>query len=64
VVFVRRQRRLADPFIDLRLFREPAFSASLSSLRVAKAPESFWGMRSSRARSASGRSIGTWVRDA
>jgi DHA2 family multidrug resistance protein-like MFS transporter len=31
VVFVRRQRRLADPFIDLRLFRIPAFSASLAT---------------------------------
>ena len=30
VVFVRRQRRLADPLIDLRLFRMPAFSASLA----------------------------------
>ncbi|NTU78667.1 MAG: MFS transporter [Chloroflexales bacterium] len=29
-VFVRRQRRLADPLIDLRLFRIPAFSASLA----------------------------------
>ena len=29
VVFVRRQRRLADPLIDLGLFRAPAFSASL-----------------------------------
>jgi DHA2 family multidrug resistance protein-like MFS transporter len=29
VVFVRRQRTLADPLIDLRLFRLPAFSASL-----------------------------------
>jgi MFS transporter, DHA2 family, multidrug resistance protein len=28
-VFVRRQRSLADPLIDLRLFRERAFSASL-----------------------------------
>jgi DHA2 family multidrug resistance protein-like MFS transporter len=28
-VFVRRQARLADPLIDLRLFRAPAFSASL-----------------------------------
>jgi DHA2 family multidrug resistance protein-like MFS transporter len=28
-VFVRRQFRLADPMIDLRLFRIPAFSASL-----------------------------------
>ena len=29
-VFVRRQRTLPDPFIDLRLFRTPAFSASLA----------------------------------
>jgi DHA2 family multidrug resistance protein-like MFS transporter len=29
--FVRRQRRLADPFIDLRLFRAPGFSASLAA---------------------------------
>jgi len=29
--FVRRQRQLADPLIDLRLFRAPAFSASLAS---------------------------------
>jgi MFS transporter, DHA2 family, multidrug resistance protein len=29
LVFVQRQRRLADPLIDLRLFRLPAFSASL-----------------------------------
>lgn len=29
VVFVRRQRSLADPLIDLRLFRLPAFSVSL-----------------------------------
>jgi MFS transporter, DHA2 family, multidrug resistance protein len=29
--FVRRQRRLADPLIDLRLFRVPAFSASLAT---------------------------------
>ena len=29
LAFVRRQRRLADPLIDLRLFRVPAFSASL-----------------------------------
>ena len=28
-VFVRRQQRLADPLIDLRLFRAPAFSAAL-----------------------------------
>ena len=31
VLFVRRQRALADPLIDLRLFRIPAFSASLAS---------------------------------
>jgi DHA2 family multidrug resistance protein-like MFS transporter len=31
VVFVWRQRTLADPFIDLRLFRIPAFSASLAT---------------------------------
>src|SRR5512138_516487 len=30
-VFVRRQRKLADPLIDLRLFRSPAFSASLGA---------------------------------
>ena len=30
VAFVRRQMRLADPLIDLRLFRVPAFSASLA----------------------------------
>ena len=30
-VFVQRQRRLADPLIDLRLFRIPAFSASLAA---------------------------------
>jgi MFS transporter, DHA2 family, multidrug resistance protein len=29
-VFVRRQSRLADPLIDLNLFRVPAFSASLA----------------------------------
>jgi MFS transporter, DHA2 family, multidrug resistance protein len=29
-LFVRRQSRLADPLIDLRLFRVPAFSASLT----------------------------------
>jgi DHA2 family multidrug resistance protein-like MFS transporter len=29
LTFVRRQHRLADPLIDLRLFRVPAFSASL-----------------------------------
>ena len=31
VLFVRRQRRLADPLIDLRLFRIPAFSAALAT---------------------------------
>jgi MFS transporter, DHA2 family, multidrug resistance protein len=30
IAFVRRQRRLTDPLIDLRLFRAPAFSASLA----------------------------------
>jgi MFS transporter, DHA2 family, multidrug resistance protein len=30
VSFVRRQQRLADPFIDVRLLRTPAFGASLS----------------------------------
>jgi DHA2 family multidrug resistance protein-like MFS transporter len=29
-VFVRRQRHLADPFIDLQLFRMPSFSASVA----------------------------------
>ena len=29
-LFVRRQKRLDDPLIDLRLFRSPAFSASLA----------------------------------
>jgi DHA2 family multidrug resistance protein-like MFS transporter len=29
VVFVRRQQTLADPLVDLRLFRVPAFSAAL-----------------------------------
>jgi DHA2 family multidrug resistance protein-like MFS transporter len=31
VVFVRRQLNLVDPLIDLRLFRTPAFSASLAT---------------------------------
>ena len=31
VAFVRRQRTLTDPFIDLTLFRMPAFSASLAA---------------------------------
>jgi DHA2 family multidrug resistance protein-like MFS transporter len=35
VVFVRRQLRLADPLIDLRLFRVPAFSASLATYGLA-----------------------------
>jgi MFS transporter, DHA2 family, multidrug resistance protein len=30
-LFIRRQLRLADPLIDLRLFRLPAFSASLAT---------------------------------
>jgi DHA2 family multidrug resistance protein-like MFS transporter len=30
-VFVRRQRRVADPLIDLALFRAPAFNAALSA---------------------------------
>lgn len=35
VVFVRRQQRLTDPLIDLRLFRAPAFSAALTTNLVA-----------------------------
>jgi len=31
VVFVRRQRMLADPLLDLRLFRVPAFRAALAT---------------------------------
>ena len=31
LVFVRRQRRLRDPLIDLRLFRSRTFSASLAA---------------------------------
>jgi DHA2 family multidrug resistance protein-like MFS transporter len=31
ILFVGRQRRLDDPFIDLRLFRSPAFSAALAT---------------------------------
>src|SRR5207253_3518890 len=31
VVFLRRQQTLADPLLDLRLFRIPAFSASLAT---------------------------------
>lgn len=30
-MFFRRQRRLADPLIDVRLFAEPAFSAALAT---------------------------------
>jgi DHA2 family multidrug resistance protein-like MFS transporter len=35
VVFVVRQRALADPLIDLRLFKVPAFSASICTQLVA-----------------------------
>lgn len=35
VVFVRRQRRLADPLIELRLFAAPAFSVSLGLYTLA-----------------------------
>src|SRR3954470_19356013 len=31
IVFVRRQRGLADPIIDVRLFRSPAFSTALAA---------------------------------
>jgi len=34
VVFVRRQRELADPLIDLRLFRVRVFSVSLEGSAV------------------------------
>jgi DHA2 family multidrug resistance protein-like MFS transporter len=34
LAFVRRQRTLADPLIDLRLFRMPGFSASIATLGV------------------------------
>jgi MFS transporter, DHA2 family, multidrug resistance protein len=34
VAFVLRQRRLADPLIDLRLFRVPAFDVSLAAFAV------------------------------
>jgi DHA2 family multidrug resistance protein-like MFS transporter len=34
-VFVRRQNALADPLIDLRLFRVPTFSASLATYGLA-----------------------------
>jgi DHA2 family multidrug resistance protein-like MFS transporter len=35
VVFVRRQQRLADPLIDLQLFRAPAFAAALGTYTIA-----------------------------
>lgn len=35
VVFVRRQSRLSDPLIDLRLFEVPAFAASICTQLVA-----------------------------
>jgi MFS transporter, DHA2 family, multidrug resistance protein len=35
VVFIRRQQKLADPLIDLRLFRTPAFTASLAAYMLA-----------------------------
>jgi DHA2 family multidrug resistance protein-like MFS transporter len=35
VIFVRRQRELVDPLIDLRLFRAPLFSASLVTYALA-----------------------------
>jgi len=35
VAFVRRQQVLADPLIDLRLFRAPAFSAALATYMLA-----------------------------
>ncbi|MFJ4685849.1 MFS transporter [Streptomyces sp. NPDC088789] len=34
-VFVRRQKRLAEPLVDLGLFRVPAFSAALSTQTLA-----------------------------
>jgi DHA2 family multidrug resistance protein-like MFS transporter len=33
-LFVQRQRNLADPLIDLRLFKVPAFSASLATYTI------------------------------
>jgi DHA2 family multidrug resistance protein-like MFS transporter len=35
VAFIARQRRLADPLIDLRLFKVPAFSTSISTQLIA-----------------------------
>lgn len=34
ILFVQRQRKLTDPLIDLRLFRVPAFSASLATYTI------------------------------
>jgi DHA2 family multidrug resistance protein-like MFS transporter len=34
IAFIRRQRKLTDPFIDLRLFKTPAFSASLATYGI------------------------------
>jgi MFS transporter, DHA2 family, multidrug resistance protein len=34
-LFVRRQRKLADPLIDIRLFRSPAFTTSLVAYTLA-----------------------------
>jgi len=34
IIFVRRQHRLRDPLIDLRLFRVPAFSVSLAAFTL------------------------------
>ena len=31
IIFFRRERRLADPLIDVRLFAAPAFSAALAT---------------------------------
>ncbi len=35
LIFVRRQTRLTDPLIDLRLFRVPSFSAALATYMLA-----------------------------
>ena len=35
ILFIRRQRTLADPLIDLRLFQAPAFGASLAAYTLA-----------------------------
>ncbi|MEJ3653567.1 MFS transporter [Actinomycetes bacterium KLBMP 9759] len=37
IVFVRRQRRLADPLVDLRLFAERSFTVALGVMLVAMA---------------------------